>query len=159
MEMLRWPLAVKTLEWIRYNEQPPEGLFDMPAGARIVDKEIDALVHPDAGILAEGLSPEQACVEIMTTIVQAITDEDRETFQRLFMLPLPDRAWQKLLGQRPMRLEHDEPYREGDCWYLPCRLISSDGRTQNTTPMIKFYEIEGKTYGFRIGSKEHGVID
>lgn len=35
----------------------------------------------------------------------------------------------------------------------------SDGKGEVQTAMIKFYEMEGKTLCFIVGSKEKGVVD
>ena len=108
---------------------------------------------------ADGLTEEQACVKLVDALFQAINDGDREAFARFYLVPLRDEHWQVLLGLRPIQVERGEPYSEGEFWYVPCRIILSDGRAEPTTPMIKFYEMEGKSYCFRVGSKERGLVD
>jgi len=52
-----------------------------------------------------------------------------------------------------------EPYPEGNGWYLPTELKLPDGKTEIQTVMIKFYNFDGTTRCFSIGSKEKGVVD
>ena len=79
MEMMRKTLAVKNLEWIRYNQEPPEGIFEKPAGAKIVDSEVDCMVDPDSGLVADGIAREQACLAIVEQTGKALIDVDVQT--------------------------------------------------------------------------------
>jgi len=51
------------------------------------------------------------------------------------------------------------PYQEGDLWYVPVEIRIGSGKSETQNAMIKFYEFEGKTLCFIIGSKEKGVVD
>lgn len=51
------------------------------------------------------------------------------------------------------------PYQEGDLWYVPVEIRSGTGKSETQNAMIKFYQLEGKTLCFIIGSKEKGVVD
>jgi hypothetical protein len=167
MEMMRKTLAVKNLEWIRYNEQPPEGIFDMPADAKIVESEVDCMVDPDSGLIADGMSREQACLEIVRQTAKALIELDIPRLKSLdlFFRLYPDWIWDKIKavkqsGQWVAELPiTGDPYQEGGVWYVPCQFLYANGKTEQTTPMIKFYEMEGHTHAFIIGSKEKGVVD
>ena len=83
MEMMRWTLAVKHLTEIRYNEQPPAGIFDKPADAVVVEKEVDCMVDPDSGLIADGMTREEACLAIVKQAGQALVDVDQATLRKL----------------------------------------------------------------------------
>jgi hypothetical protein len=167
MEMTRKPLAVRSLSYISYNEQPPEGIFDIPADARIVEEEVDCMVDPDSGLIADGISREEACLEIVRQTAKALIELDIPKLKslNLFFRTYPDWMWNKLKekkqsGQWVAELSIiADAYQQDDLWYVPCKLVSAGGKTEFTTPMIKFYEMEGRTYCFIIGSKEKGIVD
>ena len=167
MEMMRKTLAVKNLEWIRYNEQPPEGIFGMPKDAMIVKEEVDAMVDPDSGLIADDMSKQEACLAIVKQIGQALIDVDAETLCKLdlFFRLYPPEIWEKIkqmkaAGQWVKEVViMGEPYQEGQLWYVPVEIRGQTGQNEVQNPMIKFYEMEGKTYCFIIGSKEKGVVD
>jgi hypothetical protein len=167
MEMMRKTLAVKNLTKVRYNKQPPEGIFEMPADAVIVEEEVDAMVDPDSGLIADGMTREQACLEIVKQTAKALIELDIPKLKSLdlFYRLYPDWIWDKIKAMKqsgPWVAElpiTGEPYQEEELWYVPCQFVYTDGKTEPTTPMIKFYEMEGKTYCFIIGSKEKGVVD
>jgi hypothetical protein len=167
MEMMRKTLAVKNLEWIRYNEQPPEGIFEMPSDAKIVGSEVDCMVDPDSGLIADGMSRQGACLAITRQACQAMIDLDIPTLTNLSLL---FRLWSPEIWQMVKEMKDDgqwvqgyeitgAPYQEGDIWYVPCLLKLADNKAEMNTPMIKFYMMEGKTYCFIIGSKEKGIVD
>ena len=52
-----------------------------------------------------------------------------------------------------------EPYQEGELWYVPIEIRGPADQNEVQNAMIKFYELEGKTFCFIIGSKEKGVVD
>ena len=167
MEMMTRTLAVKKLEYIRYNEQPPEGIFDMPKDAKIMEEEVDSMVDPDSGLIADGMSRPEACLAIVKQTVQALIDVDVATLCKLdlfFRLYTPE-IWEKIkemkaAGQWVNNFNiTGDPYQEGELWYVPCEIRGIAGKSEVQTPMIKFYEMEGKTICFIIGSKEKGVVD
>lgn len=162
-ELMRKTICVKHLAWIRYNETLPQVIFDVPPDARIVISEIDAMVYPEKGLLAEGLSPQQACVKLVSTITQAVIDKDFKTLNRYFLLPMPEDFFTNPpTPQKPVPLEllgHDEPYKHEDYWYVPVKLKLTNGEIQHTTPMLKFYKMDGKSYCFFVGTKENGLLD
>ena len=167
MEMMKKTLAIRNLEWIRYNEQPPEGIFDMPPDAKLVESEVDCMVDPDSGLVVDGMSRQEACLAITKQACQAMIDLDvvRLESLALFFKLWPPEAWEmvrdaKAAGKWIQGYEiTGTPYQEGDVWYVPCLLKLADNKTEINTPMIKFYQMEGKTYCFAIGSKEKGVVD
>jgi hypothetical protein len=167
MEMMRKTLAVKNLTEIRYNEQPPESIFDLPADAKIVKDEVDCLVDPDSGLIADGMTAEQACLEIAKQTGQALVDVDRD---KLCKLDLFFRLWPAQIWEQVRKMKEagqwvkevvimGEPYHEGQLWYVPLEIRSQTGKNEVQNAMIKFYELEGKTLCFIIGSKEKGVVD
>lgn len=167
MEMLRKTLALKNVGLIRYNEEPPEGIFDMPADAKIVESEVDCMVDPDSGLIADGMSRQEACITIVKQTGKALIDVDIATLRKLdlfFRLYTPE-IWEKIKQMKAAGQWVDElvitgdVYQEGDLWYVPCEIRGSNGSKELQTPMVKFYEMEGHTHAFIIGSKEKGVVD
>lgn len=168
MEMVkRQQLAVRNLEWIRYNEEPPEGIFKKPANAKIVQNGFDCWVVPDAGLVADGMTRQQACLEIIRQTGKAIIDLDFDTLCKLdlFFLEYAQEYWDLLRKMKQAGpwvnkfVITGDVYKEGDFWYVPTELRISDGKSEVQTPMIKFYEMEGKTICIIVGSKEKGVAD
>jgi len=66
-----------------------------------------------------------------------------------------------LLAQCGKPLWHDRLRRDnvGDPGYVPAEIRSTTGQSETRNAMIKFYQLEGKTLCFLIGSKEKGVVD
>jgi len=167
MEMLRKTLSLKNVGWIRYNEEPPEGIFDMPANAKVVEEEVDCMVDPDSGLIADGMSRKEACLAIVKRTGQALVDVDIDTLCRLdlFFRLYPPEIWEKIkqakvAGQWVQEFViQGDAYQEGELWYVPCEIRGINGKSEIQNPMIKFYEMEGHTYCFIIGSKEKGVVD
>lgn len=167
MEMMRKTLAVKNLTEIRYNEQPPEGIFDLPADAVVVKDEVDCMVDPDSGFIADGMTQEQACLEIAKQTGQALVDVNVETLCKLdlFFRLYPPQIWEQIkkmkeTGQWVKEVViTGEPYQEGQLWYVPLEVRGQNGQNEVQNAMIKFYELEGKNLCFIIGSKEKGVVD
>ena len=167
MEMMRKTLAVKNLTEIRYNEEPPEGIFDLPDDAVVVKEEVDCMVDPDSGLVADGLTKQEACLEIVKQTGQALVDLNIETLCKLdlFFRLYPPEIWEQI---KKMKEEGQwvkemtitgEPYQEGELWYVPLEIRDQTGQNEIQNAMIKFYELEGKNLCFIIGSKEKGVVD
>ncbi len=166
-EMMKMTLAVKNLEEIRYNEQPPEGIFEMPPDAVVVESEVDCMVDPDSGLVADSMTQEQACLEIAKQTGRALVEIDRTALCKLdlFFRLWPDQIWEQV---RKMKENGQwvkevailgEPYQEGQLWYVPMEVRGQTGQNEIQNAMIKFYEMEGKNICFIIGSKEKGVVD
>lgn len=166
-EMMRWTLALKNLAEIRYNEQPPAGLFDKPADAVVVENEVDCMVDPDSGLIADGMTREVACREIVQRTGQALIDLNQATLCKfdLFYRLYPPQIWEQLQKMKEAGQWVSEfaitgpPYQEDDLWYVPVEVRSKTGQSETQNAMIKFYQFEGKTHCFIIGSKEKGVVD
>lgn len=167
MEMMRKTLAVRNLEWIHYNQASPDGIFDLPADAKVVEDEIDCMVDPDSGFAVGGMTRQQACLEIVRRAGHALVDLDAATLCKLdlfFRLYTPD-IWEQLKRMKQAGQWVDEfvitgdAYKEDDFWYVPCEIRMSGGKSEVQTAMIRFYEMEGKTLCFIVGSKEKGVVD
>lgn len=167
MEMMRRTLAVKHLTEIRYNEQPPADLFDKPADAAVVENEVDCEVDPDSGLVADGMTRQEACLAIVQQSGRALVDLDQATLCRLnlFYRLYPPQIWDQIRKMKEAGQWVSEvavtgaPYQEGDRWYVPVEIRSDGGKSEAQNAMIKFYELEGKTLCFLIGSKEKGVVD
>jgi len=167
MEMMRWPLAVKHLTEVRYNEKPPEGIFEKPADAVVVQNEVDCMVDPDSGLVADGITRVEACLAIVKQSGRALVDLDQATLCRLnlFYRIYPPLAWEQVKKAKEADQWVSEvaitgaPYQEGDLWFVPVEIRIGGGRSETQNAMIKFYEFEGKTLCFLIGSKEKGVVD
>jgi hypothetical protein len=167
MEMMRKTLAVKNLTEIRYNQQPPGGIFDLPADAVIVEEEVDCLVDPDSGLIADGMTRQEACLEIAKQTGRALVDLDIETLCKLdlFFRLYPPQIWEQIekMKENGQWVEEvvitGEPYQEGELWFVPIEIRGQTGNNEIQNAMIKFYEMEDKTFCFIIGSKEKGVVD
>ncbi len=167
LEKLRSLLAVKHLKEIRYNEQPPAGIFDRPGDAVVVKQEVDCLVDPDSGLVADGMTQEEACLTIVKQTGQALIDVDQATLCKLdlFFRLYPPSIWDQIRKMKEAGQWASEfaitgaPYREGDLWYVPVEIRSKASQSETQNAMIKFYHLEGKTLCFIIGSKEKGVVD
>ncbi|MBN1765965.1 MAG: hypothetical protein JW860_11950 [Sedimentisphaerales bacterium] len=153
MEMARNTLAVKNLFEIRYNEEPPAGLFDMPEDAVVVEEEIDCIVHPGMGMPADDMTAEEACLQLVKKVIQATNQFDYKTVQNLrFPAPIPPdeilEAMKAQLGNQPLieLIKHGNPYQHGDMWYLPVTLLEGGRKTKKEDIPIKFYEFDGKSY-------------
>jgi len=167
MEMLQKTLAVKNLTEIRYNEQPPEGIFEKPTDAVVVENEVDCEVDPDSGLIVDGMTREEACLAIVEQSGRALVDLDQAAICRLnlFYRLYPPLAWEQVKKAREAGQWVKEvaitgaPYQEGDLWFVPVEIRSGTGQSEKQNAMIKFYELEGKTLCFIVGSKENGVVD
>lgn len=167
LEMMRRPLVVKHLTEIRYNEEPPAGVFAKPDDAIVVEHEVDCWVDPDSGLVVGEMSHEEACRELGRQACQAIIDVDEVKLQSLalFFRLWPAEIWQQVrqmkeAGQWIQSYEiTGAPYQEGDVWYLPTELKTGNGKTETQTIMIKFYTFDGVTRCFSVGSKEKGMAD
>lgn len=166
-EMMRRTLAVRQLSEIRYNEEPPEGIFSLPKDALIVEEEVDCLVDADSGLVADGMTREEACLELTRQASQALIDLDQARLKSLtlFFRLWPPQIWEQVVqmkaaGQWVQSYEiTGDPYREGDRWYVPTVVKGPGDNVEVQTVMIKFYDFDGVTHAFSIGSKEKGVVD
>ncbi len=166
-EMMRTPLAVRQLTEIRYNEEPPASIFSLPSGAQTVTEEVDCMVDPDSGLVVDEMTREEACLELTRQACQAMIDLDEAKLKSLalFFRMWPPQIWEqvrkmKAAGEWAQGYEiTGEPYQEGDRWYVPTEVKLPGGKTETQTVMIKFYDFDGATYAFSIGSKEKGVVD
>jgi len=167
LEMMRKTLAVKNLTEIRYNEEPPAGIFAKPADAIVVKQEVDCWVDPDSGLDAGEMTREEACRELARQACQAMIDLDEAKLESLalFFRLWPPYLWEQVhkmkeAGQWVQSYEiTGEPYPEGGVWFLPTELKMANGKTETQTIMIKFYNFDGEKRCFSIGSKERGVVD
>jgi len=166
-EMIQRTLWIRSIEWIHYNQEPPEGLFDLPGDAEVVAEEVDVLVDPDNGLLVDGLTDPEAVKAIVTQTAEAMVTLDRDMMQRyaLTFRIWPDSIWQQVRAMKDKgQWVEDytitgEPYTQGNVWFVPCQIRHSGGKVEVDTPMIKFYNFEGHRIAFIIGNKEKGVVD
>lgn len=166
MEMIKG-MKVKNLEWIRYNQEPPDGIFKVPDDAKVVQYGFDCWVTPDSGLVADGMTRQQACLEIVRQTGKALIDLDIEKLCKLdlFFHRYAPEHWDLLKKRKesgPWVNEYvitGDIYEEGEFWYVPSEIRISDGKREVLTMMIKFYEMEGKTICIIVGSKETGVAD
>ena len=113
------------------------------------------------------MTRQEACLEIDKQTGKALVDVDIETLCKLdlFFRLYPPQIWEQIEkmkenGQWVKEVAiTGEPYQEGELWYVPIEVRGQTGDNEVQNAMIKFYEMEGKTYCFIIGSKEKGVVD
>jgi len=160
-------VAIPFSAGIRHNDQLPAGLFEKPADAVVVENEVDCEVDPDSGLAADGMTREEACLAIVKQPGRALIDLDQATLCRLnlFYRLYPPAIWEQIKKAKETGQWVTEvavtgvPYQEGDLWYVPVEIRSGTGKSETQNAMIKFYDFEGKTLCFIIGSKEKGVVD
>jgi len=165
--MIRRTLWIRNIEWIRYNQDPPQGLFDLPDDAEVVTEEVDVLVDPDNGLIVDGMTDPEAVKAIVTRVADAMVSLDRDLMQRyaLTFRIWPDSIWQRVRVMKDggQWVEDytmtGEPYAQGNVWFVACQISDSTGKVEVDTPMIKFYNFEGHRIAFIIGNKEKGVVD
>jgi len=168
MEMVsRQALTLRNIDWIRYNEDPPEGIFNVPADATIVRNDFDCWVTPDSGLVADGMTKPEACLEIARQTGKALIDLDIERLCKLdlFFLQYAPEHWELLKKRKesePWANEYvitGDVYEEGEFWYVPSEIRINGDTCEVLTMMVKFYEMEGKTICVIVGAKETGVAD
>lgn len=161
-------LAIRNIDWIRYNEPVPQGLFDVSAGATVVSEEPDVFATPENGLDAVGLSREDACRALLKRMGQAMIDGDIAKLRQCapFFWVVKDetfaqaRATAEKTGRIPVELTvQGNAYHEGDHWFLPCAIHNRNGSVEHSTAMIKFYRFGDQERCMVIGSKEKGVYD
>jgi len=169
MEMLkRKTLTIKNLEWIRYNQEPPDGIFDIPANAKVVQNDFDCWVDPNSGLVVDGMPRHQACLAIVKQTGQAMVDLDIDALCKLDLnfLGFSPEMWEQVRQMKEAGQWVDEftitgdAFQEDDIWHVPfeyTRLI--DGKKEVDTALIKFYNLEGKTLCVIVGSKKDGFVD
>jgi hypothetical protein len=162
------PLAIRSLDWIRYNEPVPDGLFDIPVGAKIVSEEADIDAMPDNGQDATGLSREEACRTLVQRMGRAMIEGNIAEFRQCapFFWVVPDEmltqgfAAAEKSGRAPVELTVlDKAYQEGDHWFIRCGIRYRNGSGDESTAMIKFYRFGDAERCIVIGSKEKGAYD
>jgi len=152
-ELMRSPIAVESMELIEYNLPVPEGMFDIPADAQVVDNEHDIIFHPGVGLQVDGLAPQDACVKLVHAAIDAMNAFDFERFEKLvfpFVTP-PDDTVQQMKASAAGKpvwklLELGEPYEEGGYWYIRAKTEELGGRIKDELLPIRFHEFEGHTY-------------
>lgn len=168
LEMIKkQALTIKNLAWIRYNRAPPEGIFDVPADAQLVQNDFDCWVDPNAGLVADGMTRQDACPAIVKQTGRALVNMDIDTLCKLNLayLAVPPEMWDetrrmKALGQGVDELViTGDAYEEGEFWHVPYALRMGDGKREVNTAMIKFYKIEGRTLCLIVGAMAGGVAD
>jgi hypothetical protein len=165
---MKRPLAIRTLEWIRYNEPVPDGLFDIPADAKVVSEEADTDATPDNGLDATGLSREEACRALVERMGKALIEDDVAQLRQCapFFWVVPDetfaqsRAAAEQSGRVPVEVTVlGTAYQEGNHWFIRCGMRFRNGSRDESTAMVKFYTFGNQERCIVIGSKEKGAYD
>ena len=152
MAYLRQTIAVRNMNFIEYNKQVPEGIFDVPDNAQEVTNEHDIIVHPGLGLQVDGMDNKEACEKIMREIIAAMNERDWEKVAKLyFPFPIPPKEIeQQFFGGTSEQLieiqELGEPYEKGDYWYIYCKTKEANGKIKEGDIPIKFYEFDGSRY-------------
>jgi hypothetical protein len=167
-ESMKRGLAIRNLDWIRYNEPVPKGLFDVAAGATVVSEEPDVLATPENGLDSAGMSREDACRALVERMGQAAIEGDVAKIRQCapFFWVVKDevfaqaRATAEKTGRIPVEVTvQGKAYQEGDHWFIPCVLRNRNGSREASTAMIKFYRFGDQERCTIIGTKEKGVYD
>lgn len=165
---MRHGLAIRNLDWIRYNEPVPKGLFDVPADAKVVTEEPDVLASPESGLDSTGMSRKEACRVLVQQMGQAMIDGDVAGIRKCapFFWVVKDetfaqaRAAAEKSGRTPVEFTvKGDAYQDGDHWFIPCSIRNRNGSREDSTAMIKFYRFGNQERCIVIGSKEKGVYD
>ena len=143
-------MAIKDFYEIYYDEEPPEGIFDLkiPEGAKIVDQDLEMklLNDPNNGMLTDGLSEKEACILIVKELWQALINQDWSYVRRLW--PRPDNLWEepkaRLVENPPIELiEVGEPHIEHACGLglvTPAIVKFANGKTFEVSLITRFRE-------------------
>jgi hypothetical protein len=165
---MRRPLTIRSLDWIRYNEPVPDGLFDIPADAKVVAEEADIAATPDNGQDATGLSREEACRALVQRMGRAMIEGNIAEFRQCapFFWVVPDEtlaqgvAAAEKSGRAPVEMTVlGQAYQEGNHWFIRCGMRFRNGSRDESTAMIKFYRFGDQERCIVIGSKEKGAYD
>ncbi len=155
--------VVKSIEEIRYNEPVPDRLlhFQCPDDAVIKPERWGNIDDPNHGIDVAGLSEQQACVQVLTDLFEAVNRADLDHMRKLipFAVSLDDptlitAVYQSLGGT------WDDPtpglagyeigslYRDKACplgVLVPCVLADHKGGRFEVTFIVRFRQIEGRS--------------
>lgn len=153
MYFFRQTIAVRNMSEIIYNQEPPAGIFDVPADAEEVTHEHDVYVRPDIGMPVGDLTPQQACEKIVRDTTAAMNARDWKTVAKLMFPfgPPPKEMEARIpadLSQPLVEiLELGKPYEKDGYWYIPSKSREYGGRIKEEQVPVKFYEFDGRRYG------------
>lgn len=132
---------------IVYNEDVRDDLFrfEIPEGAKVVKRSL--LDDPDYGMSAEGLTKEEACIQICTKYWEAVIKPNWGFVHQLRPLHTMEESKALYGNNPPVKLMGiGQPYQQPGCdlgLVTPCRLKFKDGEIYEVRMVIKFREIDG----------------
>lgn len=149
-------MAIKDFYEIYYDEEPPEGIFDLelPEGTKVVDEDLrmKLIDDPNNGMATEGLTEKGACVLITEELWHAAISQDWEYVRKLW--PDLDDLWEqlkaKLTENPPVELiDVGEPHMEHACGLglvTPAIVKFADGKTLEVSLITRFRETTEKSW-------------
>lgn len=138
---------------IYYEDLPDEVFeFEIPEGAKIIEEtpeRWDKLNDPNAGMLAETMTQEEASVEIVRQYWQAVIVRDWELVAKLRPITSPGN-WKAKYGVNPPGgiVEIGEPYQQEGCSIGPVTPLTikfKDGDIREIKMITKFRDINGES--------------
>jgi len=138
---------------VYYEELPDETFqFEIPQDAVVIDNWpdiLDKLNDPNCGMLAEGITEDEASVEIVRRYWQAAIDGNWEMVARLRPIASPE-TWQAKYSSNPPGeiIEIGEPYQQKGCSIGPVTPVTikfQDEDIRGIRMITKFRDINGKS--------------
>jgi len=140
---------------IQYNPELPEGIFEfeIPEGAKVIRESPKMPAYfedPNCGIAVDGLTDEEASLQIVEDYLQALIDGNWKYLAQLRPICNPEQ-WElkfKHSDSWPQKIiVIDAPYVSDRCNIgpvVPCTIEYSDGQIRNISLVVKIREIKGQ---------------
>ncbi len=141
---------IKNVDEIYYNEPLPEGLFEfeIPEGTQVIRKQMLLYIieDPNYGILAEGLSRDEARVKILKEFWQAVINKDFKGAHMLLPVAGVERLQEIFAGVVEL-ISIGEPFEVPHIDFgilTPVRVMFSNGKILELYQITHFRTIDGK---------------
>jgi len=150
--LMRQTIVARDIWDIRYDESMPKDTFAIPEDADEVFEEIDTMVRPGMGLQVGDLTESEACLKLIQNTQNALNALDFATARKLcFPLGIPPQAvlvQLKTLHAQTAEplielLSHEEPYKDGPYWYVPCTVKDIRKGVNQDLVRIRFFEFNG----------------
>jgi len=140
---------------IEYNPELPEGIFEfeIPEGAEVIKESSPMPTYfedPNCGIAVDGLTDQEASLQIVEDYLQALIDGNWKYLAQLRPIGNPEQ-WEfkfKRNESWPQKIiVIDTPYMSDRCNIgpvVPCTIEYSDGRVKNISLIVKIRDFDGQ---------------
>ncbi len=147
---------IKDIDQIYFYEELPAGIFDfkIPEGVTVInDTELENILNdPQYGLSTEGLTQDQAALQIVEQYCLALIDFDFDAMSPLY--PALNILGPSILEDqfkdrpRPVEIvEFGQPYEERQCspgLTVPVTMKYQDGTVKESKTLVKFRQIDGQ---------------